>query len=93
MWGPIVTAAADRLAAVLSTGTTGELELRLRQAGLSDVTVAGYRRRQLAYTVAGSGVRGGAGVAAARLDGAVAGRDRPVHLDRHVPLAGQGRRG
>ena len=53
VWGPMITAAADRLAAVLSTGATGELELRLRQAGLSDVTVAGYRRRQLAYAAAG----------------------------------------
>ena len=53
VWGPMVTAAANRLAAVLDTGATGELELRLRRAGLTDVTVAGYRRRQLAYTVFG----------------------------------------
>ena len=53
VWGPMVTAAANRLAAVLDAGTTSELELRLRRAGLTNVTVAGYRKRQLTYTVFG----------------------------------------
>jgi tight adherence protein C len=53
VWGPMITAVADRLARLLDTGTAGEVELRLRRAGLTDLTAAGYRRRQLAYTVAG----------------------------------------
>jgi len=53
VWGPMVTAAANRLGAVLDAGATSELELRLRRAGLSDVTAAGYRKRQLTYTLCG----------------------------------------
>jgi Flp pilus assembly protein TadB len=53
VWGPMVTAAANGLGRVLDTGTVGEVELRLRQAGLGGLTAAGYRRRQLTYTVAG----------------------------------------
>lgn len=52
-WGPIITAASDRLATALGSGSTAELELRLRQAGLGHITAAAYRRRQLVYTVAG----------------------------------------
>ena len=34
VWGPMVTAVADRLGAALGSGSTSELELRLRRAGL-----------------------------------------------------------
>ena len=53
VWGPMVTAVADRLAGALGSGSTSELELRLRRAGLGPLTAAAYRRRQLAYTAGG----------------------------------------
>jgi tight adherence protein C len=56
VWGPMVTAAADRLSKVMDTGTSGEVELRLRRAGLADMSAARYRRRQLAWTVGGFAV-------------------------------------
>jgi tight adherence protein C len=53
VWGPMVTAAASRVAAVLDAGAGGDVELRLRRAGLADVGVDGYRKRQLGYAVGG----------------------------------------
>ena len=85
------TAAADRLGRCSTPARSAELELRLRRAGLSDVTVAGYRRRQLAYTVGGFAV----GILLALLLRPVhrrrAGRRPRLRCGRHVAVAGQAR--
>ena len=49
----MVTAVAERLGGALGSGSTTELELRLRRARVGHMTAAAYRRRQLAYTVIG----------------------------------------
>ena len=48
----MMTAVAERLGGALGSGSTTELELRLRRAS-GHMTAAAYRRRQLAYTVIG----------------------------------------
>ncbi|MFT3852013.1 MAG: type II secretion system F family protein [Ilumatobacteraceae bacterium] len=56
VWGPIVTSASSWLARAADAGSSVDLELRLRRAGLGHLTAGQYRRKQLAYTVTGLAV-------------------------------------
>src|SRR4051794_41869887 len=49
-WGPMVTAVAERLGGALGSGSTTELELRLRRAGLGTLTAAAFPPRPPAHT-------------------------------------------
>jgi tight adherence protein C len=55
LWGPMITVAANRLTRIFETGATSTSTVRLRQAGLEDLGVEGYRHRQLTYALAGFG--------------------------------------
>ena len=57
VWGPMVSSAASWVGRAIDAGSTTDLELRLRRAGLAHLTASGYRRKQLAYAV--SGLAGG----------------------------------
>jgi tight adherence protein C len=69
VFGPIVRRLAEALGGVIDAGGREATELRLRHAGMSDLSVDGYRARQLGATVAA--VSGGLIVGLATASGAV----------------------